>query len=741
MVRQKCSGIRRSYLGFGWLTAGDLHDRNRDKPTKELESLILGLSSATLRINLENGLYIVSVYIGDTLHDNHITKVSINQNINFEAKSKLGVYYKYNFCIQVDNGKIELSFDSPVNNWIVNSLEINNCNDYFESVKRDVIYHTDSQWGRSNKGIYKNYCSFYSSEISDIPLPPTEVSRDDYLQTIKDGVLYFRKYQNKSGAIIDPYLQAEFQYSTPFYAYCSALIARESKDSDLLKSSILSFEWALDALVNKTAATRHEDFFPSPLAHAFNILKSLVNDDQRLAWEEKFLSIKPFETYRHVVGGSGSDGSNWNCKALTGEWLLYTQGLRDNIDFLTHSLNLQGRFFKNHFDLYAEGPFVYDIFPRAWLYDLLEHGYDGELKDIIGHTLDSAALASMFMQSSSGLLPLGGRSGLHIWGDTLQILLFEIAAKRSIRSGDTKQAGMFKRSAHNSYKTICTWKNEESILPIVRNKCSSHLRHGFEGYSSHTQYGLLTLGILGYSWEHAEESEHIKEFATPAEVGSYFIDLPSPFHTIIASCAGTSIQIHRNKIKGQNPIGLNKISFKGIFPTLPMMDVFVSNRHYHLAFDIFDKDCSLTIQWIDFNGEIKQISDYDEKTFENKITNLVVKDNCISFENNYSSDLISFCIHYMISEYGVALTFKCKDKNIKSRFTTPIFSSNGKDRSIIKCSSRKINVTFENSTIYYSTSERISIGQKDYGFRGGTFSIAHTAFNTHEQTLFVSRYE
>lgn len=728
-------------LGYGWLTTGNMHDRNRGKPSKELESLILGFSSATLRFDLENGLYLVSVYIGDTLHDNHITRTTVSERIKFEIKPKLGVYYKYTFCLQVNNGKIELSFDSPINNWIINLIEIERHDEYFDLIKKDVIYHTDSQWKGSNKGITKNHYSFYSSEVSDMFVHPTGISRNDYFKTIMDGVLYFRKYQNELGAIIDPHLQTEFQYSTPFYAYCSALVARESNDSDLLRSSILSFEWALDSLVRKTAATQHEDFFPSPLAHAFNILKDLVPNEQRVTWEENFSHIEPFETYRHAVGGSGSDGSNWNCKALAGEWLLYKQGLRKNIDFLTHSLNLQGRFFNNHFDLYAEGPFVYDIFPRAWLYDLLEHDYDGELKDVIGHTLDSAAVASLFMQSSAGLLPLGGRSGLHIWGDTLQILLFEIAATRSVRSGDLKQAGIFKRAAHNTYKSICTWKSNELTFPIVRNKCSSHLRHGFEGYSSHTQYGLLTLGILGYSWEHAEKSEYLKEYVTPAEVGSYIIDLPSPFHTTIASCAGTSIQIHKNKIKGQNPIGLNKINFKGILPTLPMMDGFISNRHYHLAFNVFEKDCSLTVQWIDTNGEVKQLGDYDEKLFHNEITNVLVKDNYLSFDSIYSSDLISFCIKYAISESGVALTIKCKNNNIKTRFVIPVFAGDGKDRSVIKCIDKRIIVNFNNNSVYYSASEGLDIEKKDYGFRGGTFSIAHTMFNYGEQTLLVSKYE
>lgn len=728
-------------LGFGWTTRGDLHDRNRERPTKELESLVLGFSPATLRVDLDNGLYLINIYIGYSLHDNHITRVAFGDNIAFESKSKLGVYYKYSFSINVDAGKMELNFDSPINNWIVNYIELEKNNCYYPSIKRDVIYHTNSHWEPPQKGINKTYYSFYSSEISDIYLPPSGVSQIDYLNTIKDGVLYFKKYQVKSGAIIDPHLKTEFQYSTPFYAYCAALISKEFNDPSLLQSSILAFEHALNALITQSAATQHEDFFSSPLAHAFSMLKDHVPNTTRLDWERKLLSMNPFKTYRHVVGGSGSDGSNWNCKALSGEWLLYQNGLRDNIDFFTHSLNLQGRFFKNKFDLYTEGPFVYDIFPRAWLYDFIEHHYDGELKELISDTLDSAAITSLFMQSSSGLLPLGGRSGLHIWGDALQILVFEIAAKRSALSGDLKQAGIFKRAAHNTYKSLCFWKNDESILPIVRNKCSSHLRHGFEGYSSHTQYGLLTLGILGYAWEHAKSSEHIREVATPAEVGSYIVDLPSPFNTTIASCSGNSIQIHKCKVKGQNPIGLNKISFKGISPSLPMMDGFVSDRQYHLAFNIFDKDCSLTIQWVDLNGDIKQLSDFGEKAFQIETKNTIIKKNYVHFENHYISDMVSFYIIYEVSESGVAVKINCTEKETKIRFVIPIFSSDGENKSSVTCNKNIISIDFKNSQVYYTASEDVFLSGKDYGFRGGTFFVAHTNFCTHQQTLFISKYE
>ncbi|WP_338455071.1 hypothetical protein [Aeromonas veronii] len=726
--------------GFGWTARGDLNDRNRGGPTKKLESLVLGFSPATFRVDIKNGTYLINIYVGDSLHDNHITKVALGQNIIFESKAKLGVYYKYSFCINVDSGIIELNFDSPVNNWIINHIELESCEKYFPTIERDILYFTNSHWEPPKKGINENYYSFYSSPVSDVYIPSTEISRLDYLNSIKDGVFYFRKYQAKSGEIIDPYLNVEFQYATPFYAYCSALISKEFSDSSLLQSSILAFEFSLNSLITQSAATQHEDFFSSPLAHTFNILKEHVPNEIRLDWEKKFLSMNPFDIYRHVVGGSGSDGSNWNCKALSGEWLLHKQGVRNDISFFTHSLNLQGRFFNNKFDLYAEGPFVYDIFPRAWLYDFIEHHYDGELKDVIGDTLDSAAISSLFMQSSSGLLPLGGRSGLHIWGDVLQILLFEIAAKRSMHGGDIKQAGIFKRAAHIAYKSVCTWKDDDSILPIVRNKCGSALRHGFEGYSSHTQYGLLTLGILGYAWEHAESSESLREVVTPAEVGSYMIDLPSPFNTIIASCAGNSIQIHKHKIKGQNPVGLNKISLKGLSPSLPMMDGFVSGRAYHLAFNIFDKDCSLTIQWCDESGDIKQLSDFDEKEFQIVISNKVIHENYVYFETHYTSKFISFYMAYEVSEPGVAVKIICENE-VKIRFVMPIFSSDGKEKSTLTCKKNKVHVNFKNSNFYYTATENIVLLRKDYGFRGGTFFVAHTDFCMYQQTLFISKYE
>src|SRR5438105_2556039 len=64
-------------------------------------------------------------------------------------------------------------------------------------------------------------------------LKSTGMTRKDYLPLIAGNIDFWKHFQNKSGGIIDPYENAEKQYSTPAFALGAALLVAEADRKDL----------------------------------------------------------------------------------------------------------------------------------------------------------------------------------------------------------------------------------------------------------------------------------------------------------------------------------------------------------------------------------------------------------------------------------------------------------------------------------------------------------------------------
>jgi hypothetical protein len=110
---------------------------------------------------------------------------------------------------------------------------------------------------------------------------PTKLTRKDYLPLIAGNVDFWKHFQSAEGAIVDPYEKKERQYSTPAFALAGALLVKEAGRKDLLEPSVKAFEFSLNALLNKTTADQHADFYIPMLMHARRILGSVA---ERSAW-------------------------------------------------------------------------------------------------------------------------------------------------------------------------------------------------------------------------------------------------------------------------------------------------------------------------------------------------------------------------------------------------------------------------------------------------------------------------
>ncbi len=445
----------------------------------------------------------------------------------------------------------------------------------------------------------------YTEILKDMRLPEsTGLSRENYLHVISGIVVYFAKFQNDKGAVIDPYHEVEIQYSTPCFALAAATLFVHDGREDLLEPAACALEWSIITLSQRRAATSHEDFFPPLIAHTLSLVKSKIEPARFAEWIRLIKGFDPYDIYRVAPGDN-----NWNVVALSGEGLFYLQGLRENNTYVEHSLAAQGQFFNSPWGLYTEGPMAYDLFPRIWVADLLASGYTGYRADILEDVLGRGVKTSLFMQSPAGELPAGGRSAHHQWNEAEQCVMFEVYASKAILRNDLAEAGSYKRASHLALKSLLRWIRPSGELWIVKNRRNPANQHGYESYSSHSQYNLLTAAMLALAFKHAERTEAITEYYTPAEVGGFVFQLPDPFNKLIANVGGHYLLIDYYADLTHNPTGLLRIHQCGMDPQLGPSDGLTETAAYHLP-DGPQTSAAVGVSWIDCNGSWRRLAEY-----------------------------------------------------------------------------------------------------------------------------------
>jgi hypothetical protein len=392
-------------------------------------------------------------------------------------------------------------------------------------------------------------------------IKPTGLERGDYLNVISGIVNYFKHFQADDGRIIDPFLQKEFQYSTPCYAWAATALVVSGKQTNLLESASAALESALAQLAEDKAAMNHGDFFTFPCMLTYEQLRDRVPPERRQKWEQFLRQMQPDLCYNDVLREKHNEIHNWNIVALSGEFLRHQDGFVD-LAFVEKYLALQLTNFTGTGQYRDPNvPLAYDHFPRHFLAAILERDYDGKHRKTLEELLDRAAWTSLLMQSPNGELPTGGRSAQHQWNEAEQCVTYEIWAKRSQRAGDGPSAKAFKRAAHLALESMQRWIRPSGELWIVKNRFDPAVRHGFQGYSSHSQYNLLAASMLSTAWLFADDA--VDEGPSPADTGGFAFALPE-FHKIFANVRGLYLEIETAADPEYNSTGLIRIHKSGV---------------------------------------------------------------------------------------------------------------------------------------------------------------------------------
>ena len=557
---------------WGWVTNTGLASRDRGTgaasilrdfifasstpaPTPPATTPAASTAPRVLRLGfLTPGRYRLTLITGDLTFGDHTTRFAVpgldgaNGNLILAPAAAQWATMVSTVVVPAGSTTLDITFDSPGKSWLINGLILESVTDA-QPVRVTELPVSAGNWGPiltsddPTNPLLGDHRTRLAATSSLPTFHPTGLMRSDYLTLIGSEVDFWRTKQNNKGQIIDPYLNAEFQYATPAFALAASSLVVYAGRTDLLENAALALDWAALTLSQHKAASHHEDFFAPMVAHSIRLLKPLVPAARSGAWEANISIYEPFVAYNFFPGVN-----NWNVVAACGEALFQRKELvglelRDpNSTYVAESFALQGNNFDTTFGLYLEGPMAYDHFPRCWLNDLLARGYTGPFKAQLDETLRRGAITSLFMQSPTGELSSGGRSAHHQWNEAEQCLTYEIYAARALANNDSDLAAYFKRAAHLSFQSMQRWVRPSGEMQIVKNWMDPSLNFGYETYSAHSQYNLLPMAMLALAYEHAAPTDGMTELPAPADLGGYVLQI-AELHKIYANAGGTYVEI------------------------------------------------------------------------------------------------------------------------------------------------------------------------------------------------------
>ncbi|MGI6296417.1 MAG: hypothetical protein ACOX3G_10035 [Armatimonadota bacterium] len=115
-------------LKYGWVGKPRLEMRDRGYLDPLRRDFVYGRHTAEFRVDLPDGYYRVTVHTGDCIVGDHILNIEANgKKIADRLDPGAGEVIAYTFASEVAGGALALKFSSPINNWVLNGLEISPC--------------------------------------------------------------------------------------------------------------------------------------------------------------------------------------------------------------------------------------------------------------------------------------------------------------------------------------------------------------------------------------------------------------------------------------------------------------------------------------------------------------------------------------------------------------------------------------------------------------------------------------
>ncbi|WP_114749089.1 hypothetical protein [Pleomorphovibrio marinus] len=383
------------------------------------------------------------------------------------------------------------------------------------------------------------------------PWEPSELTKERLLQVIEETCTIVAKHQNEEGAIIDPYLNREHQYSTPYFAFAVGTLLNEGKGNHLKEAGIRAMEHCTANFAAGSAAIpdEHGEFFISPLAQSLALFEPFVKREILEEWEQR-LSTPLAEVMQNFDGRI----NNWRTYAMKGEWTRAQLGLVDKsqakefVEWAWRSHTQRIRIMNDKHHLYQDWSsdpqsLAVEAVGRGNLIGLFLEGYDGEAREELQRAIKKGTYTSLLLQAPDGQAPANGRTDNHVFNDVLYFLAFEALAEITNREADSQLAGQYKRAANLAFESILRWQRKdegwEGSFFITKNHFDPSERTGYQPAS---QWGNYTGAII----QHLSEAVHIgdskiQQAPAPAEIGGYAFSTDSRFGSFFANAGGMQV--------------------------------------------------------------------------------------------------------------------------------------------------------------------------------------------------------
>jgi hypothetical protein len=111
---------------FGWTDRAEIQTRDRRIKNRILGGFVAAKSPATLRVILDPGKYLLHVIMGDKDYSSHVLqlKLSDTDKIFPALTAEAGEYAILRTVVDVPISFFDLTFSSPVNDWVLNSVTL-----------------------------------------------------------------------------------------------------------------------------------------------------------------------------------------------------------------------------------------------------------------------------------------------------------------------------------------------------------------------------------------------------------------------------------------------------------------------------------------------------------------------------------------------------------------------------------------------------------------------------------------
>ena len=481
--------------------------------------------------------------------------------------------------------------------------------------------------------------------------------------------------------------------------------------------------------LHRITDTMKLDFAVKEIMVVYKAMEPYVSETKKAEWLNDLRKIEPYINYKaHLDFLEPDKLHNISVFNMTGEYLRETEGLTETTEYFKRHWPVQLQKFDDN-GMYKDpnNPILYDAATRYSIQLLMFYGYNGEFKNDLDKYLENAGLYTLFMQSPNFEMPFGGRSNQFLFNDAYVAGICEFEAQRYKAKGDLKTAGMFKRCAHLSMKSVLRWINEAHSPKHIRNFYPIESKHGEEPYAYYDKY-MITLAVNAYiAFLFSDDS--IEEYPCPQECCGYVFETTNDFHKIFACCKGNYIEIDACADCHYDSTGLGRYHKCGIPSELGLSIPMTKHPEYHISTGMSTDNISICAGWDTGEGEIQYLSDIS-CDIDYKLNVIKCTDDIVEFSVVYYGSALNGCSaveeRYTLDIEGVHIAARLiEPKFNRIYYRVPLFMSNGKDLGeVTALSDRTVEIKMNDNFLKVEIDGSINVSDKKYANRNGEYAVA-----------------